>query len=171
MSTSWLLCLSLNKTMLFISMIKCLASVAESSEVVCGPIKDVLNCSHVGQNLLIRQVQIPALKMHYYALQGCTFPVLAVFQTSLPSTTFVIFLFTSFNVADSLTWRWCRGLLAFRLFYSATFEAAASAGNLPDWMFVSRGLASRLYTLLTLHLIPLYETGRSLSMLTSFTSL
>ena len=45
--------------MLFIPMIKCLASVAESSEVVCGPIKDVLNCSHVGQNLLIRQVQIP----------------------------------------------------------------------------------------------------------------
>ena len=42
-----------------------------------------------------------ALKMHYYALQGCTFSVLAVFQTSLPSTTFVIFLFTSFNVADS----------------------------------------------------------------------
>ena len=112
-----------------------------------------------------------ALKMHYYALQGCTFSVLAVFQTSLPSTTFVIFLFTSFNVADSLTWCWCGGLLAFRLFYSAAFEAAASAGNLPDWMFVSRGLASRLYTLLTLHLIPLYETGRSLSMLTSFTSL
>ena len=152
-------------------MIKCLASESESLEEVCGPIKDVLNCSHVGQNLLIRQVQIPALKMHYYALQGCTFSVLAVFQTSLPSTTFVIFLFTSFNVADSLTWCWCGGLLAFRLFYSAAFEAAASAGNLPDWMFVSRGLASRLYTLLTLHLIPLYETGRSLSMLTSFTSL
>ena len=155
-------------------MIKCLASESESSEEVCGPIKDVLNCSHVGQNLLIRQVQIPALKMHYYALQGCTFSVLAIFQTSLQlmlSTTFVIFLFTSFNVADSLTWCWCCGLLAFRLFYSATFEAAASAGNLPDWMFVSRGLASRLYTLLTLHLIPLYETGRSLSMLTSFTSL
>ena len=72
--------------MQFISMIKCLASESESSEEVCGPIKDVLNCSHVGQNLLIRQVQIPALKMHYYALQGCTFSLLAIFQTSLHLT-------------------------------------------------------------------------------------
>ena len=48
--------------MKFISMIKCLASESESLEEVCGPIKDVLNCSHVGQNLLIQQVQIPRFK-------------------------------------------------------------------------------------------------------------
>ena len=54
-------------------MIKCLASESESSEVVCGPIKDVLNCSHVGQNLLIRQVQIPRFENALLRFAGLYF--------------------------------------------------------------------------------------------------
>ena len=59
--------------MKFISMIKCPASESESSEEVFEPIKDVLNCSHVGQNLLIRQVQIPRFENALLRFAGLYF--------------------------------------------------------------------------------------------------